>query len=469
MLTKLTRREILARTANGFGMAALAGVLEGAETNPLAPKPAPLPTKVKSVIYLHMHGGVSHVDTFDPKPALTKFNGKPLSAELAKVIKTSFIHDPSKAILRGSPWEFRPGGKSGLPVSDLFPNMREVADDLVVIKGCHSDQFDHAPAIYLRHTGHQLPGRPCLGSWITYGLGTENRNLPAFVVMSDGSTKSGPPAYGAGFLPAVYQGTIFRGGESPILYLKNPNGVSEESQRATLDFINKIGRIQQQTRPEDSTLDARIASYELAARMQSSAPEAVDIAKETEATRSLYGIGEELTDDFGRKCLLARRLVERGVRFIELISGTNVGQDWDEAHFDLTGSHARMARKTDKPIAGLLKDLKSRGMLDSTLLVWGGEFGRTPLSQGDNGRDHHPYGFCSWMAGGGIQGGRALGATDEFGVQPVEMPVDAHDLNATILRLMGIDHTKLTYLYQGRDMRLTDVKGMGEFSAKLLG
>ncbi len=469
MLTKLTRREILSRTANGFGMAALAGVLEGAETNPLAPKPAPLPTKVKSVIYLHMHGGVSHVDTFDPKPALTKFNGKPLSAELAKVIKTSFIHDPSKAILRGSPWEFRPGGKSGLPVSDLFPNMREVADDLVVIRGCHSDQFDHAPAIYLRHTGHQLPGRPCHGSWITYGLGTENRNLPAFVVMSDGSTKSGPPAYGAGFLPAVYQGTIFRGGESPILYLKNPNGVSEESQRATLDFINKIGRLQQRTRPEDSTLDARIASYELAARMQSSAPEAVDIAKETEATRSLYGIGEELTDDFGRKCLLARRLVERGVRFIELISGTNVGQDWDEAHFDLTGSHARMARKTDKPIAGLLKDLKSRGMLDSTLLVWGGEFGRTPLSQGDNGRDHHPYGFCSWMAGGGIQGGRALGATDEFGVQPVEMPVDAHDLNATILRLMGIDHTKLTYLYQGRDMRLTDVKGLGEFSAKLMG
>ncbi len=468
MSTKLTRREILGRTANGFGMAALAGVLEGAETDLLAPKPAPLPTKVKSVIYLHMHGGVSHVDTFDPKSALTKFSGKPLSAELAKVIKTSFIHDPSKAILRGSPWEFRPGGKSGLPVSDLFPYLREVADDLVVLRGCYSDQFDHAPAIYLRHTGHQLPGRPCLGSWITYGLGTENHNLPAFVVMSDGSTKSGPPAYGAGFLPAVYQGTIFRGGESPILYLKNPDGVSEQSQRATLDFINQIGRIQQRTRPEDSTLDARIASYELAARMQSAAPDAVDIAKETEATKNLYGIGEEHTDDFGRKCLLARRLVERGVRFVELISGTNVGQDWDEAHFDLTGSHARMTKKTDKPIAGLLKDLKSRGMLDSTLLVWGGEFGRTPLSQGDNGRDHHPYGFCSWMAGGGIHGGRALGSTDEFGVQPVEMPVDAHDLNATILRLMGIDHLKLTYLYQGRDMRLTDVKGLGEFSAKLL-
>ena len=465
----MTRRELLARTSCGFGLAALAGIMEGAEANPLSPKPAPLPAKAKSVIYLHMHGGVSHVDTFDPKPELTKYTGKPLSAELAKIIKTSFIHDPSKAILRGSPWEFRPGGQSGLPVSDLYPNLRDVADDLVVLRGCYSEQFDHAPAIYLRHTGHQLPGRPCLGSWITYGLGTENQNLPAFVVMSDGSTKSGPPAYSSGFLPAVYQGTVFRSGESPILYLKNPEGVSSDSQRATLDFISTMDRMQQRSRPDDSTLDARIASYELAYRMQSSAPEAVDITKETEATKKLYGIGEEFTDDFGRKCLLARRLVERGVRFVELISGTNVGQDWDDAHTDLTGSHARMTKKTDKPIAGLIRDLKSRGMLDSTLIVWGGEFGRTPLSQGDNGRDHHPYGFTSWMAGGGIRGGRALGATDEFGVRASEMRVDAHDLNATILRLMGMNHRQLTYFYQGRDMRLTDVNGDGEFSAKLLG
>jgi hypothetical protein len=230
-----------------------------------------------------------------------------------------------------------------------------------------------------------------------------------------------------------------------------------------------MDRMQQRSRPDDSTLDARIASYELAYRMQSSAPEAVDTTKETEATKKLYGIGEEFTDDFGRKCLLARRLVERGVRFVELISGTNVGQDWDDAHTDLTGSHARMTKKTDKPIAGLIRDLKSRGMLDSTLIVWGGEFGRTPLSQGDNGRDHHPYGFTSWMAGGGIRGGRALGATDEFGVQASEMRVDAHDLNSTILRLMGMNHRQLTYFYQGRDMRLTDVNGNGEFSAKLLG
>ena len=463
----LTRRDLLTRTANGFGLAALAGLLDAAEVNPLAPKSPPLPATAKSVIYLFMHGGVSHVDTFDPKPELTKNSGKPLSLELAKLIKTSFIHDPTKAILRGSPWAFQPGGACGTPVSDLFPNLRKQMDDVTVIRGCYGNQFDHAPAIYLRSTGFQLPGRPCLGSWVTYGLGTENQNLPAFVVMSDGSTKSGPPAYSAGFLPAVYQGTVFRSVASPILYLKSPDGVTSDVQRNTLDFINKIDKIQERTRTGDSTLEARIASYELAWRMQSAAPEAVDITKETDATKKLYGIGEGVTDDFGHKCLLARRLVERGVRFVELISGTNVGQDWDDAHFDLTGSHVRMCGKTDKPIAGLLQDLKARGLLDSTLVVWGGEFGRTPLSQGDNGRDHHPYGFTIWMAGGGVKGGRVLGSTDEFGVQAAEMPVDAHDVNATILRLMGIEHKKLTYLYQGRDMRLTDVKGDNEFTAKL--
>jgi len=465
----MTRRELLASSANGFGLAALAGILQGAEApNPLAPKPAPLPAKAKSVIYLFMHGGVSHVDTFDPKPQLTRYTGKTLSAELARTIKTSFIHDPSKAVLRGSPWEFRPGGSCGTPVSDLFPHVRTMMDDIAVIRGCYSDQFDHAPAIYLRTTGSQIAGRPSLGSWVTYGLGTENQNLPAFVVMSDGSTKSGPPAYGSGFLPAVYQGAVFRSGESPILYLKNPDGVTSEVQRGTLDLITTLDRLHEKTRPHDSTLGARIASYELAWRMQSSAPEAVDLSKESETTKKLYGIGQGVTDDFGRKCLLARRLVERGVRFVELISGTNVGADWDDAHTDLTGSHPRMAAKSDQPIAGLLQDLKSRGLLDSTLVVWSGEFGRTPLSQGDNGRDHHPYGFSMWMAGGGIKGGQVLGATDEFGVQAAEMRVDAHDVNATILRLLGIDHKHLTYLYQGRDIRLTDVKGDGEFAAKLV-
>lgn len=458
----MSRRQMLARTGAGFGSAALAGLLQAATD--VVPEAA----KAKSVIYLFMHGGVSHVDTFDPKPELTKRSGQPLSVELARTIKTSFIHDPTKAILRGSPWEFRPGGTCGTPVSDLFPKVRERMDDITVIRGCYGDVFDHAPAIYLRNSGSQFPGRPCLGSWVTYGLGTENKNLPSFVVMSDGSTKSGPPAYGAGFLPAVYQGTVFRGGENPILYLRNPPGISGEVQRDTLDFINKIDKLRDSQRMADSTLEARIESYELAWRMQSAAPEAVDLTKETAATKKLYGMDETRTQDFGRKCLLARRLVERGVRFIQIYSGTNVGDDWDEAHNDLLASHTRMAGKIDTPIAGLLADLKAHGLLDSTLVVWGGEFGRTPLSQGQNGRDHHPYGFSMWMAGGGVKGGRVLGATDDFGVQASEMRVDAHDVNATILRLLGLNHEKLTYLYQGRDMRLTDVHGEGEFTKKLV-
>ena len=464
----MTRRELLLKTGQGFGAVALAGLLEAAESNPLAPKPPHAPAKAKSIIYLFMHGGVSHVDTFDPKPELARHNGQPLSVELARTIKTSFIHDPTKAILRGSPWTFRPGGICGTPVSDLFPRVRERMDDIAVIRSCFGDAFDHAPAIYLRNSGAQFPGRPCLGSWVVYGLGTENQNLPSFVVMSDGSTKSGPPAYSAGFLPAVYQGTVFRGGDDPILYLRNPEGVSRDTQRETLNFIGQLDQAHDAARPGDSTLEARIASYELAFRMQSAAPEAVDFAKETPAMRKLYGLDEKPTADFGRKCLLARRLVERGVRFIQIYSGTNVGDDWDAAHEDLVGSHEKMAGKIDQPIAALLADLKSRGLLDSTLVVWSGEFGRTPLSQGKNGRDHHPYGFTMWMAGAGIKGGQVLGATDEFGVQAVDMRVDAHDLNATLLRLIGLDHEKLTYFYQGRDQRLTDVHGQNEFTRKLM-
>jgi hypothetical protein len=444
-------------------------MLEASTVNPLSPKAPHAAAKARSIIYLFMHGGVSHVDTFDPKPELTRRSGQALSVELAKTIKTSFIHDPTKAVLRGSPWTFRPGGKCGLLVSDLFPKVRERMDDIAVIRGCHGDVFDHAPAIYLRNTGSQFPGKPCLGSWVAYGLGTENQNLPAFVVMSEGSMKSGPPAYGAGFLPAVYQGTAFRSGENPVLYLKSPPGISSESQRDTLSFIDQMDRLHQASRPSDSTLEARIASYELAFRMQSAAPEVVDFSKETTATQTLYGIGDPLTDDFGRKCLLARRLVERGVRFIQLYAGTTLGDDWDNAHTDLIASHTKMAGKTDRPIAGLLKDLKARGLLDSTLVVWSAEFGRTPLAQGQNGRDHHPYGFCTWMAGGGVKGGQALGSTDEFGVQATEMRVDAHDLNATLLRLMGMDHEKLTYFYQGRDQRLTDVHGQNEFTQRLVG
>lgn len=464
----MTRRDYLLKTGLGFGGLALADLM-AADENPLAVKPPHEAGRAKAVIQLFMHGGASHVDTFDYKPELEKRSGQPLSVELAKTIKTSFIHDPTKAILRGSPWKFEPSGQSGLMISELYKNVRQHADDLAVIRSCYSEQFDHAPAIYLMNSGSRFPGRPCLGSWVTYGLGSENQNLPAFVVMSDGSTKSGPPAYSAGFLPAVYQGTVFRGGESPILHLKNPAGLPSEAQKDTLDLIGQLDRRHLKGREEDSELEARIASYELAFRMQAEAPDAIDISSESEATKKLYGIDDPQTEDFGRKCLLARRLIERGVRFIQIISGTNVGADWDDAHTDLVGSHNRMCGKTDKPIAGLITDLKALGMFDDTLVTWGGEFGRTPLSQGADGRDHHPYGFSMWMAGAGIKGGQAIGATDDFGVHATVDKKDAHDINATILRLIGLDHERLSYLYQGRDQSLTDVHGQNEFTSLLLG
>ena len=458
----MTRREMLLKTGLGFGAVALASLLEAAESNPLAPKPPHAPAKAKNIIYLFMHGGVSHVDTFDPKPELARHNGQPLSVELARTIKTSFIHDPTKAILRGSPWTFRPGGTCGTPVSDLFPRVRERMDDIAVIRSCFGDAFDHAPAIYLRNSGAQFPGRPCLGSWVVYGLGTENQNLPSFVVMSDGSTKSGPPAYSAGFLPAVYQGTVFRGGDDPILYLRNPEGVSRETQRETLNFIGQLDKAHDAARPGDSTLEARIASYELAFRMQSAAPDAVDFAKETPATRKLYGLDEKPTADFGRKCLLARRLVERGVRFIQIYSGTNVGDDWDAAHEDLVGSHEKMAGKIDQPIAALLADLKARGLLDSTLVVWSGEFGRMPIAQlggnpKESGRDHNPRGFSLWMAGGGGRQGLVYGATDELGHEAVENKVSVTDWHATLLHLLGLDYQRLVFDQNGLKEKLTSV------------
>jgi hypothetical protein len=303
---------------------------------------------------------------------------------------------------------------------------------------------------------------------VVYGLGSENENLPSFVVMSDGAMKAGNLPYNAGYLPTVYQGTVFRKGASPVLHLDRPAGVSSDVQRQTLDFITAMDKRHLASREGDSALEARIASYELAYRMQSHAPDAVDLSGESEATRKLYGIGEAYTDDFGRKCLLARRLVERGVRFIQLFSGTNLGDDWDDAHNDLVGALGKMCRKTDQPIAALLIDLKARGLLDQTLVVWGSEFGRTPLAEGKNGRDHHPYAFSMWMAGGGIKGGKAIGTSDEFGLRAQEQKKDVHDVHATILRLMGMDHTRLSYLYQGRDQRLTDVHGENEFTDVLL-
>jgi hypothetical protein len=463
-----SRRDVLARAGMGFGAAAAASLLPAAPLSPLAPKPAPLPANAKAVIYLFMHGGVSHVDTWDPKPELARLSGQTLPGDFVKGLKTSRI-DFTKALVRGSPWKFDRHGQSGIEVSELFPHMSKHVDRMVLIRSCYGDAFDHAPAMYLRSTGSQFPGKPSLGSWLLYGLGSENQNLPAFVVMSDGAMKSGPQGYGAGYLPAVYQGTVFRAGKQPILDLAPPPGTSDSTQRATLDFIRDMDHTHLAARPGDSDLEARIASYELAFRMQTAAPEAIDIGNESPATRKLYGIGEKATDDFGRKCLLARRLVERGVRFIQLYSGTHLGDDWDGAHNDLAGSHNKMAAKSDLPISGLLFDLEARGLLDSTLVVWGSEFGRTPLAEGKNGRDHHPYAFSMWMAGAGVKGGRVYGSSDEFGLRPAVNPVDSHDANATILRLMGLDHTRLTYFYQGRDQRLTDVHGQREFTKFLLG
>jgi hypothetical protein len=453
-----SRREMLARAGNGFGALAAASLMAAPAAH----------AKAKAVIYLFMHGGVSHVDTWDPKPELTKRNGQTLPASFAAGLKTSRI-DFTKAIMRGSPWEFPHHGQSGTQVSTLFPHISKHVDDMVVVRSCYGDAFDHAPAMYLLSTGSQFPGKPSLGAWTIYGLGSENKNLPGFVVMSDGAMKCGPQGYGAGYLPAVYQGTVFRGGKYPVLDLGNPAGVTEEVQKETLGLITDLSRRHLAARPGDDVLEARLESYELAYRMQAAAPEAVDLSGETALTKKLYGLDDPLTEEFGRRCLLARRLVERGVRFVQLYSGTHLGDDWDGAHNDLTGSHHKMAKKSDQAIGALLTDLKARGMLDSTLVVWASEFGRTPLAEGKNGRDHHPYAFSMWMAGAGIKGGRTYGATDEFGLRAVENPVDAHDINATILRLMGVDHTKLTYFYQGRDQRLTDVHGEREFTGFLVG
>ncbi|MDX1983501.1 MAG: DUF1501 domain-containing protein [Bryobacteraceae bacterium] len=468
MSTK-SRRDFLASAGKGFGAAAACAMLPAIHGAPtaLAPKTPHQAARAKSVIYLYMHGGVSHVDTWDPKPELARLSGQTLPASFVKGLKTSRI-DFTKALARGGAWQFRKHGQSGIEISDLFPNMAKHVDEFALVRSCHGDAFDHAPAMYLHVTGSQFPGKPCLGSWVVYGLGTLNQDLPAFVVMTDGAMKCGPQGYGAGFLPAVYQGTMFRGGSKPVLDLATPEGIDARTQKATLDFIGEINRKHLAERPYDSDLEARLESYELAFRMQAAAPDAVDLSRETEATRRLYGIGDGPSDDFGRKCLLARRLVERGVRFVQLYSGTHLGDDWDGAHNDLTGSHVKMAAKTDKPISGLLTDLRSRGLLDSTLVIWGSEFGRTPLAEGKNGRDHHPYAFSMWFAGAGVQGGRVLGATDEFGLRPVQNPLVAHDVNATILRMLGLEHTRLTYFYQGRDQRLTDVHGEQEFTKFLL-
>mgnify|MGYP001613800256 CR=1 FL=1 len=464
-----SRRQFLRHAGGGFGMLALASMLgrdgllaaapqaplRAGAPNPLAPRPSHFPAKAQRVIFLFMSGGPSHVDLFDPKPDLIRLAGQPIPESFG-TFKTRRAVAKNKLLapLRA----FKPYGESGIEVSDFLPNIATCVDDLCLLRGCHGDSVTHPESVYQMNTGSILMGRPSLGAWATYGLGTENQNMPAFVVMPDpaGWVKGGAPAWGNGYMPASYQGTILRGGESPILHLNTPKGISAEQQLATVDFINQLNRQNLAPGAEDSELAARIGAYELAFRMQQHAPDVVDVAKETAATRRLYGLDDQITAEFGHRCLLARRMVERGVRFVQLYCGDTNG--WD-GHSDMEGNHSKLCAQSDLPVAGLLKDLKSRGLLDSTLVIWGGEFGRMPMSEGTNGRDHNPHGFSMWLAGGGVKGGQVIGATDAVGLRAETEKTHVHDIHATILHLLGLDHTRLTFRHNGRNERLTDVSG----------
>jgi hypothetical protein len=403
-----------------------------------------------------MDGGPSHIDTFDPKPELNRLAGHSLPASFTPVITPM---GESRSPLLASRRKWRQYGESGMWISDWLPHIATCADDLAVIRSCWSNGLNHVGGVTQMNTGSTLAGRPSLGSWVSYGLGTENENLPAFVVMQDSpSTISGGSRnWGTGFMPATYQGTRIGGanGDEPIANLRVPSEVGNERQSSKLAFLERLNRQHQTLMPGESELDARIRSYELAFRMQAEAPEAIDLARETAETRRLYGLNDPATASYGRLCLLARRLVERGVRFVQLYSGA--GSRWD-AHTEIEANHTKNCRSMDAPVAGLLKDLKQRGLLDQTLVVWGGEFGRTPMSEKGNGRDHNPYGFTMWMAGGGVKPG-VYGRTDEVGLHAVEDRVHVHDLHATILHLLGADHTKLIYRHQGRPERPTVNEG----------
>jgi hypothetical protein len=474
----LTRRAMLCKAGLGFGAWALLDLLT--RDGLLAASSRHFPARAKQVIFLFMQGGPSHIDTFDPKPLLNTLHGQPLPASAAAGLLLQFTK--SDAAILGCPQSFRKCGQSGIDIADTYPHLQTCADDLAVVRSCYHDSFNHAPAQYMLSTGFARMGRPCLGSWVTYGLGSESQNLPAFVVMATtGDVKGGPPVFGHGFLPGTYQPTVLRNAGSPVLYLDPPPHAGHDSQvaagspqREMLDMVQFLNREHRAARGRDvDDLSSRIASYELAFRMQSAVPDAVDLTRETKATKELYGLNDPFSAKFGTDCLLARRLVERGVRFVQIFTGSGGADDWDAAHADNDKTHREMARRVDKPIAGLLKDLKARGLLDETLVIWGGEFGRTPVADGRypdkrGGRDHNPYGFTTWLAGGGVKGGKVIGATDEFGFRVAQDRIHINDLHATILKLLGLDHRQLTFLFQGREQRLTDVGGDREFADRLL-
>jgi hypothetical protein len=471
MLSPLSRRQMLKRFASGFGMVGLASMLADSvlaeavmlanhnvpydAAHPLALKPPQFAPRAKHVIFLFMSGGPSHVDLFDPKPRLAEYAGKPLPFEQPKLLRTKTVN------CLPSPWKFSRHGQCGMEISELFPHLATRADDICLIRSMVADNINHNGACLQMNTGEETFSRPSLGSWLLYGLGTENQNLPGFVVISPSQPAQGAPLWSSSFLPAAYQGMQVMDLKKPIADLSNPK-FSLPQQRKQLDALRQLNALHAAEREEDSRLSARIESFELAFRMQTEAAAAFDVETESKQTQSMYGVDEPITEHFGRQCLLARRLVERGVRMVQVYhtqtSKRSSCQLWDQ-HGGLRTELANNCAATDKPIAALLTDLKERGLLDETLLIWGGEFGRTPTAEGKDGREHHPFGFSMWLAGGGTRGGLTHGSTDDFGWYATDKKVHVHDLHATILHLMGINHEKLTYRYSGRDYRLTDVYG----------
>ena len=467
-----TRRELLQRAGCGAGLLGLATLLRdesllGAEANlpvvadPLAPKPAHFVAKAKRLIWIFVNGGPSHVDTWDYKPELEKRDGK----ELEGFDRFTGFFANSVGPLMKSPFKFTQHGESGKHVSEIFPNLAQHVDKMAFIHSCHGKSNNHSPALFMMNTGFTQMGYPCVGSWITYGLGSESRDLPAFVVMSDPKGRGLPKGYslnwGAGFLPSVYQGSWLKPQGEPIDNLKPPAELNDQRQRNQLDLLARLNQKHLEKHPAEKDFAARIESFELAYRMQLAAPEALDVNAEPEHIQELYGLHDDACSHFSKQCLIARRMVERGVRCVQIYSGGMENQrSWD-GHNDIEGNHRGFASETDKPIAGLLEDLHQRGLLDDTLVVWGGEFGRLPVAQKSNkpGRDHNPHAMAFWMAGGGVKGGCSYGATDEIGHKAAENRVNVHDLHATILHLLGLEHTNLTFRLNGRDFRLTDVEG----------
>jgi hypothetical protein len=462
-LRAASRREFLERAGFGCGSLALTallhqeGLVAAESANPLVPRPAHFPAKAKAVIWLFQTGSPSQVDTFDYKPHLQQRDGQKLDDADPK---TGFFTTSGNCLR--SPFKFRQHGESGAWMSEIFPHLSEHADDMAFLYSCFSKSNNHTPAILEMNSGMIRQGFPSVGSWVTYGLGSENANLPGFVVMHKTKPRGGDPVWSSGFLPAAYQATALDPSKpAPIANLDRPQDLTDEQQRSLLDVLRDANLRHAKRRPFDSDIEARIESFELAYRMQAAAPEAFDVSRETKAVQEMYGLHRKESADYGRECLIARRLVERGVRFVQIFAqSTNVGNDvpWD-AHQDIRENHSSCAASVDQPSAALLADLKARGMLDSTLVIWGGEFGRTSDSQGSKGRDHNPHALTVWMAGGGIRGGAQYGKSDEFGYKAVENRVNAHDIHATVLHLLGLDHEKLTYRFNGRDFRLTDVEG----------